>query len=241
MATLDVEPTPVKHGGHIVPLLAIKIDGETVSSEFPPFDASVSSIGISTCVECFVATGGEISFCGNVPDGLDSHDVIGIRRHQGKIVWFHQHDAWSCPIIPNVPKHHVWQFEIAEYESKLGGDSSKLPGFSATDIQRVIRLSRIPAPNNAIYRVPLSNSDRSGRRLMTLLHNLTTDDGLQIVDEPYNVITHEVGFELNCDPDVLLDVGTVGDTYALRLKRNPAFPFWITSDTINQRFPEFVG
>ncbi len=242
MATLDVEPAPMEHGGHIVPLLSIKIDGVNVSSEFPPFDASASSIGTSTCLECFVATGGDITFCGSLPDdGFDSHDVIGIRRHNGKIVWFHQHDAWSCPIISGAEKHHMWLFDIAEYESKLGGDSSNLPGFNATDIQRVIRLSNIPDPNNAIYRIPSSNDDRNGKQLMTLLHELATDDGLLIIEMPNDVIPYEIGFERNCNPDVLLDVGTVGDNYAFRLNRNPAFPFWITSETINQRFPKIAG
>ncbi len=240
MSLIDVEPSDVEYGGRTVRLLAVKIDGQLVSNQFPPFDASAKSIGISTCLECYVATSGEITFCGSYPKDLDTHDVIGIRRHNRNIVWFHQHDAWFCPIISNADKHQMWFFDIADYESKLGGDSSLLPDFNSADIRRVIRLSDIPDPQKSIYRNPVCDSDSAGRKLMTLIHNLANDDGLEIVDEPQDVINYEIGFERNCDPEVVFDVGAVGSTYAFRLRRNPAFPLWVTSSLINVVFPEIA-
>lgn len=241
MSLIDVEPSDVEYGGRTVRLLAIKIDGKLVGSQFPPFDASATSIGTTTCLECFVATSGEIASCDSYPEGLDTHDVIGIRRHKGKVVWFHQHDAWSCPIIPNADKHQMWFFDIDDYESKLGGDSSSLPDFNSTDIRRVIRLSDTPDPQKCIYRIPICKSDSAGRKLMTLIHDLANDDGLKIVDEPQDVIPYELGFERNCDPEVVFDVGVESDYYAIRLRKNPAFPLWITSNLLNQRFAEIAG
>lgn len=241
MSSIDVEPSHVEYGGDIVRLLAIKIDGQLVSNQFPPFDASASSVSKSTCLECFTATSGEITNCGSFPEGLAIHDVIGIRRHKGKVVWFHQHDAWSCPIVPNVAKHHMWFFDVDDYETQLGGGSSTLPEFSPTDIQRVIGLSKIPDPEKSLYRIPKCQLDPVGRKLMALISDLRHDNGLTVVDEPNEAIPYEIGFERNCEPEVVLDVGITDNDYAFRLRRNPGFPLWITSPSIQERFPEIAG
>ena len=238
MATIDVRPAPVEENGQTIPLLAVRIDGQLVSDQFPPFDASFASIRTSTCTECYLATRGEITFCGSLPDGMDSHDVLGIRRVNDRIIWFHQHDAWSCPILPEANKHDIWYFDIENYESQLGGNSSDLPELAATDIQRVIQFSQIPEPNNAIFRTPLSEHDRSGCNLMALIQQIANDDSLRIVSDAEDVTPYEIGFERNCGPDVMFDAGLVDGAYALKLNRNPAFPLWITSDIISKRFPE---
>ena len=241
MATIDVQPAPVEENGHTIPLLAVRIDGQLVSEQFPPFDASFASIGTSTCTECFLATNGYITFCGSLPDGLDSHDVIGIRRLNDQIIWFHQHDEWSCPILPNANSHDMWHFDIDNYETQLGGSSSNLPELAAIDIQRVIQFSQIPDPNNSIYRIPLSQRDPIGRNLMKLIQQIANDDSLRIVPDADDVIPYEIGFERNSAPDVMFDAGLVDGTYALKFNRNPTFPLWVTSDIIGQRFPEIAG
>lgn len=241
MSSIDVEPSDVEYGGANVRLLSIKIDGHLVSNRFPPFDASAPSVNQSTCLECFTATSGRVTNCGSFPEGLDTRDVIGIRRHKGRVVWFHQHDAWSCPIIPNAAKHQMWFFDVEDYETALGGDCSTLPEFNSIDIQRVIGLSKIPDPEKSLYRIPQCEFDPVGRKLMALISDLRNDDGLTIVDEPNEATPYEIGFERNCEPEVRLDIGITNNNNAFRLVRNPAFPLWITSPTINKRFPEIAG
>ena len=241
MATIDVQPAPVEENGRTIPLCAVRIDGQLVSDQFPPSDASFASIGTSTCTECYLATGGDITFCGSLPDGLDSHDVIGIRKLNDHVIWFHQHDAWSCPILPDANKHDIWHFDICEYESQLGGSSANLPELAAIDIQRVIKFSQMPDPSNSIFRIPLSEHDPIGRNLMKLIQQIANDDSLRIVPDADDVIPYEIGFERNCAPDVMLDAGLVDGTYALKLNLNPSFPLWVTSDIIGQRFPEIAG
>ena len=240
MANISVKPAPVEHGNQIVPLLSVTIDSQLISKTFPPFDASSESIGTSTCLECYVATRGDVAFCGSLPDGLDSTDVIGIRRHQNMIYWFHQHDEWSCPILKGAAKHRIWQFDPFEYESQLGGDSSGLPDFSSTDIQRVIRFSSIPNPERAISRIPSCSVDRLGRKLLDLINSTKTDDGLQIVQQPKDVVPYEIGIERNCASEVTFDAGITEGRYALRLIRSPTYPFWLSSDMINERMAEIA-
>ena len=235
MATLSIQPAPVEHGGQIVPLLSVTIDDQLVSNEFAPFDASAHSIGTSTCLECFVATGGDVAFCGTPPEGFDSTDVIGVRRRQDKVFWFHQHDEWSCPIVAGAAKHRMWSFDCDDYELALGGNSSELPDFSSIDIQRVIRFSPIPAAELAINRIPLCSTDRLGRKLLELINLLQTDDGLHIVQPPTNPIPYEIGIERNCEPQIIFDAGIRDGRYALRLIRCPTFPFWLSSDLISER------
>ncbi|MBL8853973.1 MAG: hypothetical protein JNK57_08375 [Planctomycetaceae bacterium] len=242
MAKLHVKPAPVEYAGRTVPLLSVMIDGQHIGHEFRPFDASATSISRYTCIECYVGTSGKITNCGgHFPEGLDTYDEIGIRRQNGKVVWFHQSDRGTSQYEANEDKHPIWFFDIDDYESQLGGDSSRLPEFNAIDIQRVVRMSRLPERQKSLYRIPLCGADPKGQRLMTLIHGLANDDGLTIADEPTDVIPYELGCERNCGPEVIFEVGIREHIYAFRLLRNPAFPFWLTSHLFNQRFPEIAG
>ncbi len=235
MSTIYVQPAPTRYAGQIVPLLSVWIDDHLVSHHFPPFDASATSIGASVCLECFVGTNGKITCCGGLPEGQDSHDDFGIRRHGNQIVWFRLNNHRIFDIWNDVPSSHMWQFEITEYESQLGGDSTHLPDFTASDIQRVIRLSNVPKREDSIYRIPLCELDPMGRKLLKLIQGLTSDDGLEIAKTPTNVITYEIGMERNCEPEVTFDVGIDGGRFAIRLHRNPTFQYWISSAGIDEQ------
>ena len=95
-------------------------------------------------------------------------------------------------------------------------------------------MSRLSARQKSLYRILLCDPDPKGQRLTTFIHDLGEDDGLTISEEPNIVIPHEIGFERNCDPEIVFEAGIKGDRYVLRLLGNPTFPFWLSSSLISQ-------
>lgn len=241
MAELRIHPAPVEHGGFVVPLLAVEIDGHIVSAEFPPFDASAQSIGTTTCLECYVATHGKVTFCGSLPEGIDSHDVIGIRRHQDQIYWFHQHDQWSCPIIPGFPKDHVWSFPVANYERELGGESSTLPDFSIEDILRILNMGVRFQPADGLFTIPEIDNDPQGRRLLRLIDEIARSDKLQLCQPPNETTSIRIGIESPGLPECCIQIGQNDRSYAILFEDNPAIPHWLTSTLIDERLCEIAG
>jgi len=178
--------------------------------------------------------------CGSVPDGLDSHDIIGVRRIEQKVYWFHRHTEWGT-IYDGALPHQVWEFNVPEYESTLSGSSIDLPAFSSHDLRRIISCSKIPKSDEACYRIPSSPSDRRGQLLLGMVNAVESDDSIQIVPEPDDQLPCEIGLGPNLPAHTKFSVGKSGERFAILLEQNPVCAFWITSPTIDKQIEELVG
>ncbi|AMV19357.1 hypothetical protein [Planctomyces sp. SH-PL14] len=219
----DVYFEDIRFQGH---LWKLWIDGELVSEDAEPFDAASNRLTLSQCDYC--------RHCG-------ARD-IAVRRLDEIILWIDAAD----PIWPNgrFAAHDFRAFTAADYESALAGESRELPKLSSAELLRLVAAQTFPSWTSAFYRIPDSHADPHGQVLLQAINRAERDNfaGLTAHASAESIATIRIGLEEPSDAETVLELGRVatGRT-VIRIRQNPALPFWISSDGLSGELDRYLA
>lgn len=232
MSTIEVRESVVDYVGHVLHVRTVYLDGQLASDQFEPFTASCSSISSEICEECFCATGGGITTCGD--------RNIAVRRHGALVYWFFADVESLIPLRFHAPLDSVWSFAVDDYETQLQGSAERLPDFTFRDVRLLLGRGMIYPRQLGLYTIPDLEDDPQGRALLDNIQEVAPTESMTICESPEHFRTIRIGIETEGVPETIIEIGVVDGKPAVRFVANPGFPLWLTSELIQLRFANYL-
>ena len=189
---------------------SLLIDGENITADAKPFDASADEIVLSECDYCY--------FCG--------WPEISVRRtDSSRVIWFVDLDDDQSPTIP---RDRIFEFESRAYQTLLGGNIDDLPHLSLHEFERLIGAFDFPRFEDALYAIPDLPNDSLGKHTLKRICNAFTDDRIEMrCQSPSDIKRLTIGLDLDKIPESQLLIGELESKTVFRFEQLPFFPIWL--------------
>ena len=188
---------------------SVSIDGESITQDAKPFDASHEKIILRECDYCY--------FCG-MPE-------VSVRRTDDRhVIWFVDLDDDHSPTIG---RDRVFEFELETYQTKLGGATDELPHLSLHEFERIIAAFDFPSAEDALYTIPDLPNDSLGKRTLSRIGDALADDRIEMrLELPRNIKKLNIGLDIEKIPESQIAIGQLGSETVFRFEQLPSLPVW---------------
>jgi hypothetical protein len=189
---------------------SVVVDGETITADAKPFDASADEIILTECDYCY--------FCG--------WPEISVRRTDSKhVIWFVDLDDDQSPTIA---RNRVFEFESQAYQTQLGGVVDDLPHLSLHEFDRLITAFDFPRVEDALYTIPDLPNDSLGKHTLNRICNAFADDRIEMrLDLPDNIRDLTIGLDIDKIPESKITIGDLKSETVFRFEHLPSLPLWL--------------
>jgi len=189
---------------------SVTIDGETITADAKPFDASSKEIVLSECDYCY--------FCG--------WPEISVRRtDDSHVIWFVNLDDDQSSTIP---RNRVFEFESQAYQTQLGGNADDLPHLSFDEFNRLIAAFDFPRAEDALYTIPHLPNDSLGKHTLNRICDALADQRVEFrLESPNNIKNLTIGLDLEKVPESQIVIGELDSETVFRFEHLPSLPLWL--------------
>lgn len=202
----------------------LSVDGELITTNARPFDASSSEIVLNECEAC--------SMCG-------MKEVTARRIGESTIAWYVTlDDGYS----PKIPRGQMLFFDRFEYERLFGGCATVLEQLGSVDIQYFLASVIIPDWHNALYTIPTLPLDSMGRSTLRILMASLTAPGLCVHPGDWEVQSEiRIGVDVTEIPESVIQLNFGLNNIRFRLFENPKILLWLSHATVNSELPALIA